>query len=402
MGIKTFLTLLISLGFSMSALADKHNEEEKAETPATEASAMPMMQEEEKPNMEKDLMFSADFAGSYSMLSSEEDPHGAFDVNLTQFNVRAAMGRSHLNMGFGYGSTVRDISEGTNKLGLLNAYYHMQTFYGLGFMMGRFESPVGHETYNHRMNSQFTRSYGFDLAPYFSTGLGLNYGQDMWKVGLLVTNGRGTDTDMDDDLTMAVTVDLDPMEGLHVDLNYVMGEEGDGSTPSSGTTPEEDDGESVVSPINLSTYSVSIIDVSVSYMINDMFNVALNYISNTADPDGGSDKIGSTSLAVYANAKYSYFNFGLRYEKFDFDLAQRGTTLAGLLYNASGIGLTGEGVDNSISSITLAARAEIAGNAGFLLEYRMDTADDGNTFLDADGKSADSFNRITAALMYNF
>ena len=394
MGMKSLLIMLISLSFSIKIFADDH-ENAGAKTPAEEASIMPVMDDKPPvPITEKEVMFSGDFAGSYSMLSDKSDPDGDFDVNLAQFNVKAKMGPSHLNFGFGYGSTIRGLNDGlANSLGLLNASYHMKTSYGLGFMMGRFESPVGHESYNHRMNNQFTRSYGFDLAPYFSTGLGLNYGQDIWTVGLLITNGRGEHENVDEDLTMAVTIDIDLMEELHIDLNYVTGNE-----KSDITRPVEEETEETP-VIGMNTYSVSIIDASVSYVINDMLDVALNYIANTiTDAD-----IGSTSLAAYVNAKYSYFNFGLRYEQFNFDFAQRGDLMTGLLYNGAGVGLTGEGTDNSLSSFTFIVKANMNKNTGFFLEHRMDKADDGGTFVNADGdESTDSFNRTTVGLMYNF
>ncbi len=223
MGIKTLLIIFISLGFSVKIFADNH-ENTETKTPAEEASIMPAMEDDKPPVAitEREVMFSGDFAGSYSILSNKVGPDKTFDVNLAQFNVKANMGQSHLNFGLAYGSTIHDI----NSSALLNASYHMKTSYGLGFMLGRFESPVGHETYNHRMNNQFTRSYGFDLAPYFSTGFGLNYGQKMWDVGLLVTNGGGSGSNIDSESTMAVTVDVDPLRGLHIDLNYVMGKEG--------------------------------------------------------------------------------------------------------------------------------------------------------------------------------
>ena len=206
---------------------------------------------------------------------------------------------------------------------------------------------------------------------------------------------------MDDNLTMAVTVDLDPVENLHVDLNYVGGTEGDG-THSSGIEDDDTTDTDAIEFVDLSNYSISIIDASILYKVNDMFNVALNYISNTITPQiGGSEGINSTSLAAYINARYNRLNFGLRYEQFSFDLAKRGGAVNGLLYNGSDIGLKGEGEDNSLSSITVSIKTEIARNADFLLEYRMDTADD-ESFFNADGESADSFNRITAALMYRF
>ena len=188
----------------MGVFADDHEgtkEEVKKERPAETPPAMPVMDEKSSVmgDMNKGLMFSGDFAGSMTFLDNNAPADRDFGVNLAQFNLKTNVGQSHLNLGFGYGSTVRSldpiryavsvehsldddsttirsprpdlgIHRSTNKLGLLTASYHIKTSYGLGFMLGRFESPVGHETYNHRMNSQFTRSYGFDLAPYFSHG----------------------------------------------------------------------------------------------------------------------------------------------------------------------------------------------------------------------------------------
>ena len=138
-------------------------------------------------------------------------------------------------------------------------------------------------------------------------------------MGLLITNGRGEHENVDEDLTMALTLDIDPMEGFHIDLNYVTGNEQSDATKA--LVDEEGDETAVVPLVGIR--SVSIIDASVSYVINDMFNVALNYISNTVDD------IGSTSLAAYVNAKYNFFDFGLRYEQFNFDLTQRGETMTG-------------------------------------------------------------------------
>ncbi|MEM7646214.1 MAG: outer membrane beta-barrel protein, partial [Pseudomonadota bacterium] len=263
-----------------------------------------------------------------------------------------------------------------NALNVMNAAYSMHTSYGLGFMIGKFESPVGHETYNHMDNSQFTRSYGFNLAPFFSTGLMVHYGQDMWEVGLIASNGAGRDFDTNDkNKTLGLTVDVNPMDNLSIDLNYVTGTENVGG----------------------GDYSTNTLDFSVEYMINEMFDVALNYISlaQEASTPGATEEEG-TSIAAYVNANFGMFGLGLRYEQFDFD-DQLAT------YNAGGtLPAVPTGEDNSIASITLAAKAEIDQNAMVLLEYRQDTADDNGTWTDKDGQATDSLSTITASVMYRF
>ncbi len=383
MGIKTLIMILASLSFSVSALADMHDGEKKP------------------------FSITGDFAGSLSFYDSEnhssapvQNPnnnHDDFSVDLVEIDLEKNWSKSKLHLSIGYGTTANGVagvntlalSPATNTVNLMNAYYHMHTSYGLGFSFGKFESPVGHETYNHMDNSQYTRSYGFNLAPFFSTGVNVNYAQEMWSVGLIASNGSGRSVDgRDNNKTMALVVDVDPMDNLHVDLNYVTGTEGQtGSTPTA-----------------LNTHQINILDLSVAYMINEMFDVAVNYIDHGQKASTGVNikENKATSVAAYVNANLGMFGLGLRYEQFTYDNGA-------FLYNglATALAVPGpvatNGTDNSISSITLAAKAEIDQNAMVVLEYRMDTADDKGTFTEKDGTTAtDAFNTLTLGMMYRF
>ena len=427
---KVVLTTLIGFFvFSMSAFAqesEKKKEESTSASKETSASEQTVMQTppmmKPAPAMKQQISMDGNFAFSIASFSNkggmvnEEIPsnhrdyqasHQDFNVNLLQLNMGASVTEnSKLNIGFGHGSTVRSLDpsyrEGNHRaIDLLNANYNMQVSESFSFMVGRFESPIGHETYNHQENSQFTRTYGFDLAPYFSTGLNLHYGQNMWNVGLLFTNGRGTVMDMsDDNQTMAVTVGLDPMEELKFKLNYLTGNESyDGSFSESGEGGYE--------------YSVSIIDFSAMYEISDMFDIAFNYISQTTTADeyalaGQGDSLANTSMAGYVNFKHSWFTLGLRYERFSFDVLQgqgedgQALALGGPFYNSTLPGMTGMGDSNSVTSMTLTAKMQMEQNTQFLIEYRMDTGEDENTFMDSDGFGTKSLNTMLAALMYSF
>jgi hypothetical protein len=270
----------------------------------------------------------------------------------------------------------------------MNAYYKMMSDYGLNFWVGKFESPIGHETYNQMDNSQYTRSYGFGLAPFFSTGLGVEYGADMWKVGLIASNGSGKDTDTaDENKTLGLVVDLDPMENFHIDVNYLTGREDlDGVADATGVATN-------------GTALISLIDISASYMINEMLDVAVNYIDRTADYNDNDLK--ANSIAGYVNANFGMFGLGLRYEQFSFDSTalypySRPNTSFGSVV------IPGAATENAISSITLTGKAEIDQNAAVVLEYRMDSADENATFTDADGNGSDTNNVLTAGLMYRF
>ena len=424
--IKVVLTTLIGFFvFSVSAFAQESKKKEEStsavkETSASEQTVMqtpPMMKP--APAMKQQISMDGNIAFSIASFSnkargaqtkSEKDhwnhreyqtSHQDFNVNLLQLNMAANVTEnSKLNVGLGHGSTVRSLGASYTErnhraIDVLNANYMMQVSENFSFMVGRFESPIGHETYNHQENNQFTRTYGFDLAPYFSTGLSLNYGQNMWNVGLLFTNGRGTVVDMsDDNQTMAVTVGLDPLEDLNFKLNYLTGNEAKGRGEYE--------------------YSVSIIDFSAMYEISDMFDIAFNYISqtNTADEytawTSGNDSLANTSMAGYVNFKHSWFTLGFRYERFNFDLLQgvdadgQATAIGGPIYNNTLTGMSGMGDSNSVTSMTLTAKMQMEQNTQFLLEYRMDTGEDENTFMDSDGFGTKSLNTMLVALMYSF
>ena len=312
------------------------------------------------------------------------------------------MGRSKVHLSLGYGTTANMVNGfNGNNIDILNAYYGLQSSYGLGLMVGKFDSPVGYETYNQMDNRQFTRSWGFALAPFLSTGVGIDYGQgDMWKVGLIISNGQGLDTNEGDrDQTISLVVDVDPIENLHVDLNYLTGTEG---------TEHSNDGKT------FPTANVTVMDLSAAYMINEMFDVAFNYIDSSRTPDGG-DAMKANSMAFYGDAHLGMFGVSLRYEMVTYDAgfmnyngaygdpddenaANPGAFAASLFRTNAPTAFADK---NSVSSITLTGKAEIDKNAMAVLEYRTDSSDE-EAFVDADGEPATSQSTILVGLMYRF
>ncbi len=367
MGIKTLIMILASLSFTVSAVADDHE-----------------MGGEKKP-----FSIFGDFAGSIQFLSSEGvgTNHDEFNFDLAEINLEKNWSASKLHLSLGFGETaaaVNPIISGgtpTNALNIMNAYYGLTTSYGLGFMFGKFESPIGHERYNHMDNPNYGRSYGFNLTPYFQTGLGLSYGQPMWKVGFIASNGNGFETDTNDNnKTMALTVDVDPIENMHFDLNYVTGTQAN-STTCQGTG---------------NCTQIAVLDFSWTWAINEMLDVALNYVDNSVN--AGTDEK-ANSIAAYVNGNFGMFGAGLRYEMYSYDDGAQYFNGVGTSANPGANAVTG--TDNSINAITLTVKAEIDQNALALLEYQMDSSDD-KIWNDKDGTATDSQNKITAAVMYRF
>ncbi|MCJ8277002.1 MAG: outer membrane beta-barrel protein [Bdellovibrionales bacterium] len=371
MGNKIIIAILASLAFVSTAFAGAHDDGDK-----------------------KPFSISGDFAGSLMFHDNEanyqagagQNPHDEFNVNLIEINLEKNWSKSSLNLSIGYGNTAAFVNalgtQSANTLNVMNAYYSMNTSYGLTFMFGKWEAPFGIETYNHTENAQYTRSYGFLLTPFFQTGLGVNYNGGMWDAGLIASNGRGQDTDTgDNNKTLALTVGVNPMDNLAIDLNYITGTEGTAvNTPAS-------------------THAITVLDLSVAFMLNEMLDFAVNYTGRTNQAQSnGAQEFESSSIAAYVNANFGMFGLGLRYEQFSYDggaLAANG--LGAMNFGPNGI----TGTDNSINSITLAAKAEIDQNANVVLEYRTDSSDD-QIWADKDGQANDSQNTITLGLMYTF
>lgn len=368
MGIKTLIAILATLGFSVSALADDHEG--------------------------GDLKVSGDFAISTQFYSNEGSQlgngrqnagHDEFNLNLFELNLDKKWSNSEFHVAFGGGGTGTFMfdSATTGSFNMFDIYYRLHSDYGLTLTLGRFEAPYGVESYNHRENSQYTRSYGFLLTPFFEVGANVNYkGSDMWNVGLIVSNGQGAHTDANDkNKSFGLTVDVDPMDNLGVNFNYITG------TESNGTL----------------TAQLNTMDLSLAYMVNEMFDVAFNYVSMTTKSTAlNAEDEAATSMAAYINANLGMVDLGFRYEQFTYDSAAvfaNGFTGNGI--NGTGIGGAVTGDDNTISSMTLAASTEIDQNARFMLEYRMDASDD-MIWTDTDGAATDAADTITAAVMYNF
>jgi hypothetical protein len=369
MGIKSIIMILASLSFSVTAFAQGMENESG----------------EKKP-----FSVYGDFATSLQFHDNENansaGNHDDFNVNLAEINFEKNWSNSRFHMSVGFGSTATAVSPATaatnNTLNLLNGYYELKSSYGLIFTVGKMESIIGHETYTQMDNSQFTRSYGFSLAPFFQTGAMVKYAQDMWNVGLVVDNGAGQTTDTkDNNKTMSLVAEVNPMENLSFDINYLTGTEGTAASTQAV----------------LVTNTVTVLDISAAYMINEMFDVALNYIAGSQKSTAAaSTQLDSSSIAAYVNANLGMFGLGLRYEQFQYD---NGFTT----YNGPGAALPATtGNDNKISAITVTAKAEIDQNALVMLEYRMDSSDD-KIWTEKDGTTAtDAQNTITAALLYRF
>lgn len=322
----------------------------------------------------KGLIFYGDFAASTTYHSDENFggpltpdwfgapgnnfQNGNFNGNLAEFNVEKNWGHSHFHFSFGAGQTLGDINRSgvtgapSDRLfHITNAYYRLNSPYGLSLKTGLFESPMGYESFNHMDNAQFSRSYGFALVPYFHSGIALEYNfKDMVQLEAAVVNGVNGDElagDSNKNKHGLFTAEIHPIENLLINLKYMGGVQ---------TLPGD------------LRATQNTFEATVAYRVNEALDFAVDF--TTLGSEIGDQDVASQSIAVYANGKIDHFGLGLRFEHFQTDNgAPFGVGTLGFANGAAG-------EDFSITSLTVTPSYMVDKNAKFLLEFRFDSSED--------------------------
>lgn len=316
------------------------------------------------------------FPGTGGAIGAGEN-NGDFSVDMMEIQLEKSMGNSGVVLGIGYGRLFQGINSladdvtaaSRSTLNLTNAYFHHKVGdTGLSFKLGRFAANLGAESYSYMNNTNYTRSYGFQLLnPFFFTGAAVDYTvNDMIAVGAVVVNSdANSDMDENESKHMGVNATIKPMEALTIKLNYLTGRQGVNDNVDYVDTTR----------INASaTYTWTMYD----------FGVAYNSLS-TEDAAATSvlTDMTATSIALYAGAKMEMWGAGLRYEMFD----------------------DGDGmftvVDNAHDTITLTGWYNVDQNAVLKLEVAQTSADK-QVFFDDAGAADDAMTSYGLGFMYRF
>lgn len=304
-------------------------------------------------------------------------------VDLAELKIEKGMGDSSVVMGIGYGrvfdriNSLADAAGGTKStLNLTNAFFaHKFGDTGLSLKLGKFESFMGHETYNYKSNMNYTHGYAFNFTmPWYLTGANLNYNfNNMVDVGLYVVNSSlGTDRDENHAKHTGVSVGITPVEGLKIKLNYLSGHDGISTAPAI--------------PVEMNTKTMNAI---VSYSFNNMMDFAFQYVNKKSEPVAGGDDAQLNSMSLYAGYKSEMFGGGLRYEMFDDKqgiVSSLGSTL---------------GTQNKIKAITLTGSYNVDQNTSFKVEIASHSADK-EVFKKDDGAATDKIMNYGLALVHRF
>lgn len=315
-----------------------------------------------------------------------------FSVDLLELNVEKAIGNSSIVVGIGYGRIFDGINytvdsdnfaaPGAPKstLNLTNAYFaHKFGDSGFNFRIGKFESFMGHETYNYMDNMNYSRGYAFQYTmPFYLTGANANYViNEMFDVGLYVANtSNSNDVDENRSKTMGAQINIKPMEGLAIKLNYLTSNDG------SNTAVGEVDAETM--------------NGIISYNWNQ-WDFAFQYVNKNQEAKIGGTDTDMNVLGLYAGYKHDVWGAGLRYEMVSYDAGTQ-------IDNATAVDLATLATpknDNKIGAITLSAWYDIDQNARLKVDIAQHSSDE-KVYLKDDGTSDDSMMVYGLGFAYRF
>jgi hypothetical protein len=320
----------------------------------------------------------------------------AASIDLAEINIEKAMGNSSIVLGIGYGRIfdtinytldVGNLGAGApakSTLNLTNAYFqHKLGDTGLSFRFGKFESFMGHENYNYMDNMNYSRGYAFYYTmPFYLTGLNANYViNEMFDIGLYVVNSTAnTDIDENRSKALGAALNIKPMEGLAVKLNYLSAEEGNSQSATLPTAAK-----------------ASTMNAIVSYQWN-MMDFAFQYVDKSSDPNAGGDKVKMNVMGLYAGYKADVWGAGLRYEMAKYDA---GSTMDNAFSTDLATIPAGAKEDNKISAITASAWYDVDTNARVKLDIASHSSDE-EVFVDKDGVADDKMMVYGLGFMYRF
>ena len=117
-----------------------------------------------------------------------------------------------------------DGAEALRHFSRANVSYLAPVGQGLNVTAGLFNSYIGYESFYSRNNSNYTRTYMADNAPYFMFGLGATYPvNESWQAGLYVINGYNYLSHINDQPSYGAQVQWKPRSDLTVTENLYYG-----------------------------------------------------------------------------------------------------------------------------------------------------------------------------------
>ena len=239
---------------------------------------------------------------------------------------------------------------------------------------GKFYTHMGLEVAKAKDNYQYSRSFTY------------NYGTPFWHQGVsgtyLIIPGKLSSTlyllnawegrisqEQNKSSTFGANVNFTGIEGLTANYNYIGGSELAASS------------------------SRQLHEINLTYVINPIFTVAADYIAGSQKDALINSDAKWSGLSLYVKAVINdFYSISPRYELFDD--SDSGFAVSG--------GLSGAGVKQKISSITLTNAFNLGDGLETRLELRSDTSDSELYFKDKNGAASNHQESYAAAVLYAF
>ncbi len=322
-----------------------------------------------------------------------DNQHNVMTLNMVEVSAKRKVGVVSFRIDLAFGQMVDGLAgsgtlangqpvaanstEPTRNVTQATIGYSPSQIPNLTVTVGKFYSMIGYETTKAKDNLQYSRSLSFNYAiPYWHEGVSVSYGvvPDKFSATIQVLNawdGR-ISAENNKSPTLALGLNTTPASGLAANYNFMTGKES-----------IDPDATRQLHELNL-TYAMSPeVSVAADYVL------ALQKHAIAADNSSAEWK----TLALYVKyTPVSWYTLSPRYEIFDD--SDKGFALSGF----SGAG----GIQQKITSLTVANNFTISEGFEGRLEYRSDKSNKDGYYKDSNGNNTDHQDSYTVAFLASF
>ncbi|MBK7845412.1 MAG: outer membrane beta-barrel protein [Bdellovibrionales bacterium] len=322
-----------------------------------------------------------------------DNQHNVMTLNMVEVSAKRKVGEVSFRIDLAFGQMVDGLAgsgslangqpatanstEPTRNVTQATIGYSPSQIPKLTITVGKFYSMIGYETTKAKDNMQYSRSLSFNYAiPYWHEGASFSYGvvPDKFNATVQVLNSWDGRISAENNMspTLALGLNTTPASGFAANYNFMTGKES--SDPDATRQLHE---------LNLTYAIIPEVSVAADYVL------ALQKHAIATDSSSAEWK----TLALYVKyTPVSWYTLSPRYEIFDD--SDKGFALSGF----SGAG----GIQQKITSFTVANNFAISEGLEGRLEYRSDKSNKDGYYKDSNGNSTDQQDSYTVSLLASF
>jgi hypothetical protein len=314
-----------------------------------------------------DAYYKYDFSGHNNIPTSFASDYNSISIGMVDVGLKKKVGKAAFvgEISFGPRGQEQSILPGASgdSYHIQNLYVSLDATDNLNLTMGYMGTFIGYEVISPVGNFNYSTSYMFTNGPFQNAGFKATYTfspkaslmagvfNDQWNVYSAAHRVN----------TLGAQLFVSPVDGWNAYLNVLYG---NNDTPTSGT----------------------VLDLTTSYQINDMFKIGLNAADFSASKGAGTG--GYTGVALYPQVGVAKdVTLGLRAEYFKTKTGSFATF--------------GPAAGESVTSFTLTANIK-SGPLTIIPELRLDNGSDAAAFHDSKGLDTKSASQFVLAAVYAF